>query len=60
METIVIGDSIFVTVLRIEGGKVKLGIEAPNVVPVNRVEVLRDIGDDPTDVIYPDESECQE
>ena len=34
-----IGDSIFVTVLRIEGGRVKLGIEAPKDIQVDREEV---------------------
>ena len=34
-----IGDSVFVTVLRIERGRVKLGIEAPADVAVDRAEV---------------------
>ena len=34
-----IGDNIFITVLRIEGGRVKLGIEAPADVRVDRDEV---------------------
>ncbi len=34
-----IGEHIFVTVLRIEGGRVKIGIEAPADVQVDREEV---------------------
>jgi len=34
-----IGDNIHITVLRIEGGRVKLGIEAPHEVHVDRDEV---------------------
>ena len=38
-EQIVIADNIVVTVLEISGGKVRLGIEAPREIPVNRKEV---------------------
>ena len=38
-ESIVIGDGIIVTVVAIEGWKVKLGISAPADVRVDRVEV---------------------
>jgi carbon storage regulator len=38
-EQIVIGDGIVVTVVAIRGGHVRLGIEAPNDVPVHRKEV---------------------
>lgn len=38
-ETIVIGDVITVTVVEIRGNKVKLGIEAPTNVSVDRREV---------------------
>lgn len=37
-ESIVIGDDIVVTVVEIRGGKVRLGIEAPRDVPVDRIE----------------------
>lgn len=37
-ESIVIGDDIVVTVVEIRGGKVRLGIEAPRDVPVDRSE----------------------
>jgi carbon storage regulator len=43
-ESIVIGtgkDAITVMVTRIEGGKVRLGIDAPKGVPVHREEVLQ-------------------
>lgn len=39
-ESIVIGKDIIVTVVRISGGRVKLGINAPRSVPVNRAEVI--------------------
>jgi carbon storage regulator len=38
-EQIVIGDGIVITVVAIRGGNVRLGIEAPNHVPVHRKEV---------------------
>ena len=38
-EQIVIGEGIQVTVLVVKGGRVRLGIEAPNAVSVHRKEV---------------------
>ncbi len=38
-ESIFINDNVVVTVLRIQGGQVKIGIDAPNGVPVHRKEV---------------------
>jgi carbon storage regulator len=38
-EQIVIGDQIVITVVAIRGGNVRLGIEAPENVPVHRQEV---------------------
>jgi carbon storage regulator len=38
-EAIVIGDGITVTVLAVEGGRVKLGVVAPREVPIHREEV---------------------
>ena len=38
-ESIVIGDNIKVTIVRIVGDKVRIGIEAPLDVPVHRQEV---------------------
>jgi len=38
-EQIMIGDQIVITVVAIRGGNVRLGIEAPNDVPVHRQEI---------------------
>ena len=38
-QSIVISDSITVTVMEIRGDKVRLGIEAPNEIPINRQEI---------------------
>jgi carbon storage regulator len=40
MERLFIGDDICVTVVRLEGGQVRLGIEAPRDVPVVRAELV--------------------
>ena len=40
MEKLYIGDAICVTVVRLEGGQVRLGIEAPREIPVVRAELL--------------------
>jgi len=42
-ESIVIGDEIVVTVVEVRGDKVKLGISAPNRVPVHRNEIYRKV-----------------
>jgi carbon storage regulator len=42
-EQLVIGDNIVVTVLKIEGDRVRLGIAAPREVPVHRMEVFEAI-----------------
>jgi carbon storage regulator len=42
-ETIVIDGRIIVKVVRVEGGTVRLGIEAPIDVPVHRQEVFDEI-----------------
>ena len=39
-ESIIIGDEIVVTVVDIRGDKVRLGIQAPNHIPVHRQEVF--------------------
>lgn len=41
-ERILLGDQIRITVVRVSGGGVRLGIEAPSDIPVVREEVLRD------------------
>ena len=38
-EVICIGPNIYVTVLAIQGGRVRLGIEAPTEVPIRRSEL---------------------
>jgi len=38
-ETIIVGDNVVITVVRIDGDKVRLGIEAPREMPVHRQEV---------------------
>lgn len=38
-ERIKIGDDIYVTIVRIAGDKVRLGVEAPSDMPVHREEV---------------------
>ena len=42
-EDVLIGDDIVIKVIRIKGGHVSLGIEAPRHVPVNRREVAEAI-----------------
>jgi carbon storage regulator len=42
-ESIAIGDSIIVTVLAIEGDRVKIGISAPREIPILRHEVFQAI-----------------
>lgn len=40
MERLYIGDEICVTVVRLEGGQVRLGIDAPRHIPVVRAELV--------------------
>lgn len=40
MERLYIGDEICVTVVRLEGGQVRLGIDAPRHIPVVRAELI--------------------
>jgi carbon storage regulator len=42
-EKIIINDDIVLTVVRIQGDKVRVGIEAPRSIPVHREEVLERI-----------------
>ena len=42
-QSIMIGDDIEVTVLSSDGEKVRLGIQAPQAVPVHRIEVYNEI-----------------
>lgn len=38
-QQILIGDNVVITVVRINGGEVRIGIEAPKDIPVLRAEV---------------------
>lgn len=38
-EKIMIGDNIIITIVEIQSGKVRIGIEAPKEIPVHRREV---------------------
>lgn len=38
-ETVLIGEDVRVTIVRLEGGQVRLGIDAPRSVPVLRAEL---------------------
>ena len=44
-ERIRIGDDVTITVLRVESGQVRIGIEAPREVPVHREEIYQKIGE---------------
>ena len=44
-ERICIGDNIYITVVDINRGKIRLGIEAPRDVPVYRQELLGDVAE---------------
>ena len=46
-ESVVIGDGVTVTVLSVEGDRVRLGFVAPAEVPIHREEVYRRIADCP-------------
>ncbi len=39
-ETLVIGDNVTITVLDIKGGRVRIGVNAPREIIVNREEIL--------------------
>jgi carbon storage regulator len=39
-ETVVIGDNITITVLDVNGGRVRIGVNAPREIIVNREEIL--------------------
>jgi carbon storage regulator len=42
-ESIMIGDDVMITIVDIRGDKVRLGIDAPNEIPVHRLEVYEAI-----------------
>lgn len=55
-EQVRIGENIIVTVVRLQGNKVRLGFDAPSSVEIVRCELDLD-GTEPTDIIRPDELE---
>jgi len=48
LEKVRIGDNIVVTIVRIEGGQVRVGIDAPKSIPVVREELYRPPGPNET------------
>ena len=52
-EQIQIGDEITVTVVRIAGGSVRLGIEAPKTTPVAREELQESLQQEEVDLQIP-------
>lgn len=42
-EQIIVGDHIVITVVEVRGDRVRLGIEAPQEIPIHRNEVLESI-----------------
>jgi carbon storage regulator len=47
-QQIVIGGEVWITVICINGGKVKLGVEGPLDIPVHREEIFQRINDERT------------
>lgn len=50
-EVVVIGDQIEVTVLRVNGAQVRIGIRAPKEVPVHRLEISRRVQDEKEEML---------
>ncbi|HWS40421.1 MAG TPA: carbon storage regulator CsrA [Arenimonas sp.] len=48
-ETLMIGDSVTVTVLGVKGNQVRIGINAPKDIGVHREEIYQKIGKETTD-----------
>ena len=42
-ETILIGETIVITVVRVKGDNVRIGISAPRDIPIARSELLREV-----------------
>lgn len=54
-ESVVIGDDVTVTVLEVRGDVVRIGIDAPRSVAVNRAELLRETAETNRTAASPDE-----
>jgi carbon storage regulator len=48
-ETITLGENIQIKVLSVKGGQVRIGIDAPREISVNREEVLLETKKEPTE-----------
>jgi carbon storage regulator len=57
-ESIVVNDTIVITVVEIRGDKVRLGIEAPREVPIHRSEVHAAIAAQSASAQVPAEQSC--
>lgn len=57
-EAIVVGDNIRIVVVQINGGRVKLGVEAPEEVPVHRAEIRDRVRSRNLDADHPDDTPC--
>jgi carbon storage regulator len=58
-ESIIIGDNVVVTIVDIRGDKVRLGIQAPNEIPVHRQEVYEAIQKENRDFSKSDPEKCR-
>ncbi len=54
-EQIMIGDNIIITIVKIHPYRVRLGITAPEDIPVHRQEVYKAIGQENTPVAQPEQ-----
>jgi len=52
-ERILIGSNICITVVKLEGNQVRLGIEAPGDVSIYREELLRDLPEWEDEAVHP-------
>lgn len=55
-ESVVIGDDVTITILEVRGDVVRVGIDAPRSVAVNRAELLQELGDSNQAAASPDEA----
>jgi carbon storage regulator len=55
-ETVMIGDDITVTVLRVKGNQVRLGVNAPKTVSVQREEIFHRIKHEGEEARQPEET----